>query len=258
MLDDSAVVLPAVGHYWFNPTKNVGIPDDVMNPGGAWVDCGHTSLDDPFSLTRDGGDVTTLGTWQKPRLRNSIETFTDSIAFQLQQWSSEQYQMYFGANSVKDGKWTKTPTKPVEVEGSLLVVVEDGDEQLPLYSGHVSIGRADDIEFDAEAFAGMPVRATLLEDFRIGDKSDWLAQALALDAETATLDVAATRQLVATVTRTDTTTADVTASATWTSSDDAVATVVGGLVTAVAAGSATVTATYAGLTAECDVTVSAE
>ena len=255
MLDDDLVLLPAVGHYFFHPSKFAPLPDDVLHPDGGWHDCGHTSLEDPFSIARDGGDVTTKGTWQKPRLRNSIETFTDSIAFVLQQWGYEQYRYYFGANSVRDGRWTKTPTKPVEVEGSLLCVVEDGDEQLPLYSGHVSIGRGDDIEFDAEEFAGLPVRATLLEDFRVGDKGDWLAQSLALDSETAALDVDATQQLTATVTRTDTTTADVTAAADWSTDDDTIATVAGGLVTAVAAGSATITAAYGGLTATCDVTV---
>lgn len=256
MLDDDAVVFPAVGHYWFASVKSAAIPEDIMNPDAPWVDCGHTSLEDPFSLTRDGGDTSTKGTWQKPRLRNTIETFTDSIAFVLQQWTNEQYRFYFGANSIKDGRWTRTPTKPVEVEGSLLVVVEDGDEQLPLYSGHVSIGRADDIEFDAEEFAGLPVRATILEDFRVGDKTDWTAQSLAVDPATADLTAGGTQQLTATVTRLDSSTADVTNSADWSSDNEAVATVdASGMVTAVATGSATVTGAYAGLSADCAVTV---
>lgn len=257
-LVDDEVIVPATGHYWFAPVVGAAIPADVMNPPAPWVDCGHTSLDDPFTLSRDGGDVNTLGTWQNPTLRNQTETFTDSIAFALQQWSNDQYRMYFGANSVRDGRWTRTPSMPVEVQGSLLVVVVDGTEHLPMYSPRVSIGRADDIEADAEEFMGLPVRATLLEPLQIGDKGDWTAQSLAV-APTSIPDLAvgASASITATVTRMDTTTADVTASATWTSSAPAIATVAAGVVTGIAAGDATVTATYAGLTATTAVTVPA-
>lgn len=66
----------------------------------------------------------------------------------------------------------------------------------------------------------------------------------------------ATQQLTATVTYADGSTADVTADAEWSSSDDTVATVSEtGLVTAVAEGSATITATFMGLSDTSDITV---
>lgn len=63
--------------------------------------------------------------------------------------------------------------------------------------------------------------------------------------------------LVATATYSDATTADVTAEATWTSSDPTKATVSAGFVTGVAAGGSTVTASYLGETDTCAVTVTA-
>lgn len=62
--------------------------------------------------------------------------------------------------------------------------------------------------------------------------------------------------LAATATYSDSSTADVTAEATWTSSDATKATVSAGFVTGIAAGTATVTATYQGQTDTCAVTVS--
>lgn len=62
--------------------------------------------------------------------------------------------------------------------------------------------------------------------------------------------------LAATATYSDSTTADVTASATWTSSAPTKATVSAGFVTGVAAGTATVTASYQGQSDTCAVTVS--
>lgn len=66
----------------------------------------------------------------------------------------------------------------------------------------------------------------------------------------------ASEPLTATATMSSGDTADVTALATWTSSDNEVATVsTSGVVTAVAVGTATVTASYQGLTSACAVTV---
>jgi uncharacterized protein YjdB len=62
--------------------------------------------------------------------------------------------------------------------------------------------------------------------------------------------------LTATATFDDSSTQDVTASATWTTSASSKATVASGYVTGVAAGSATITATYLGQTDTCAVTVS--
>jgi hypothetical protein len=63
--------------------------------------------------------------------------------------------------------------------------------------------------------------------------------------------------LAATATYSDATTADVTAEATWTTSDATKATVSAGFVTGIAAGSATVTASYQGQTDTCAVTITA-
>lgn len=63
--------------------------------------------------------------------------------------------------------------------------------------------------------------------------------------------------LAATATYSDATTADVTAEATWVSSDPTKATVSAGFVTGIAAGASTVTASYQGETDTCAVTVTA-
>lgn len=78
------------------------------------------------------------------------------------------------------------------------------------------------------------------------------ATGISLDKTTASLNAGETLTLTATVTPEDTT-----ETVTWTSSDNAVATVVDGKVTAVAAGKATITATIGDFTATCEVTVTA-
>ncbi|MFC8520813.1 Ig-like domain-containing protein [Streptomyces sp. NPDC057257] len=73
---------------------------------------------------------------------------------------------------------------------------------------------------------------------------------------TATVPTGDIAALAATATYSDSSTADVTAEATWTSSATNKATVSAGFVTGIAAGSATITATYQGQTDTCAVTVS--
>src|SRR5207302_1641614 len=72
-----------------------------------------------------------------------------------------------------------------------------------------------------------------------------------------TVQVGATAQLTATGVFSDGTVADLTATATWSSSDDTLATVASGLVTGVAAGAPHITATHSTLSGQATVSVSA-
>jgi hypothetical protein len=171
-LDDTATLIPASGQYFFAPSVGQTKPTDPLAPTSPWIDLGHTSLDSPFGITSDGGDVTTLGTWQNKALRTSIAPRVESIAFALQQWDATTLKLYYGSNSTTNGTdgSVQTPANPASTEGSLYVLVTDADENLAMYFPHVSIFRADDIEFDAEALAGLPVAATILGQ----SAEDWL------------------------------------------------------------------------------------
>lgn len=265
MLDDNAVVVPAVGHYFYAPTVGQAKPTDPLTPAAPWVDLGHTSLEEPFGLTSEGGETTTLGTWQSKQLRNVNAPRVQSVTLALQQWDAASLKLYYGSNSTTapDGS-IREPENPVETAGALYVVVEDGAEQIAFYWPRVSIFRADDLSFDAEALAGLPVRATILgqsgQDWisEITPKSDLAVQSLEVSPAAPSIADGATVQLTATGTYPDTSTRDVTADSDWSTSDAAIATVsAGGLVTGVAAGSATITAMYSDLSDTASVTVTA-
>ncbi|NGO71448.1 hypothetical protein [Streptomyces boncukensis] len=165
-LDDNAVLNPAVGHYYFAPTTGQPLPDDITAPAEPWADFGHTSLDDPFGITTDGGETETLGTWQNKNLRNTTSPRVESVTFALQQWDESAYRAFWGANATTAEAAGRTvvqvPSVPQELEGALFVLVRDGANGMFFHFPRVSIARADDIEFDAEELAGLPVRATVL------------------------------------------------------------------------------------------------
>lgn len=78
---------------------------------------------------------------------------------------------------------------------------------------------------------------------------------LAVSPNTVSIVSGSNQQLTATATLSNNGTQNVTGSATWNSSNTAVATVTGGLVTGVSTGTCTVTATYGGQTGSASVTV---
>lgn len=263
-LDDDAVLNPAVGHYYFAPVGTAK-PTDPMAPAAPWADLGHTSLEEPFGITSEGGETTTLGTWQNKKLRNVNAPRVQSVAFVLQQWDADALKLYYGSNSAtaSDGS-IREPENPVETEGALYVLVEDGFDQVAFYWPRVSVYRADDISFDSEALAGLPVRATILgttgQDWisEITPKGDLAAVSIEVSPASPSVADGATVQLTATATYGDSSTRNVTADCDWSSSNETFATVsAAGLVTGVAAGSATITADYGDLTDTAAVTVTA-
>lgn len=163
-LDDTATVVPAVGEYWFHSEVGAPPPADVDDPGAdGYEHLGHTALEEPFSITSEGGEETVLGTWQNPQLRTVNSPRVESVAFVLQQWTEETYRLYYGANATQDANgYVMVPEHPIKVQGALFVLIRDGEERLPLWFPRVEIYRADDITADPEALMGLPVRATIL------------------------------------------------------------------------------------------------
>jgi uncharacterized protein YjdB len=112
-----------------------------------------------------------------------------------------------------------------------------------------------DIAIDAKTAT---INTSELGDFYV-TPTDYIAtrSSMAVSPATASIAVAGTQQLTATVTYSDASTDDLSASTTWVSSDETVATVdASGLVTGVAAGTATITGTFISFTGSSDITVS--
>lgn len=175
MLDDSAVVIPGEGHYYFDRTGTAVRPTDPFNPTGL-EEVGHTSRESPMTLTQDGGERTTHGSWQNAALRESISPVTQSVAFSLLQWNEDTYELYYG-QSAMDGDYFNVPKgTPSPVEGSMYIRIDDGGQFADFWLPRVSILRAENVEMDPENLTGFPVSATILGDselnylFQIGTK----------------------------------------------------------------------------------------
>ncbi len=166
-LVDSATLKIATGYFYKAPT-GTAVPTDVRNPETDWINIGHTSLDDIFSQSSEGGDQTTLGTLQASSLRTSTSARTESFTFNVAQWDAESLKLYFGSNAevAVDGPGASlvgVPDNPTPVEGAFLAVFLDGDENLVFYAPKSETSRADDFSIsDTTSLQLLPIKVTPL------------------------------------------------------------------------------------------------
>jgi len=155
---DTATLVIGAGNY-FTATVDTVIPPDLTTPGVEWTNVGHTSLEDIFSISSDGGEATVIGTLQNKSLRTSYSTRTETMAFTLQQFDEDSLKLYYGSNStVGIGGELLVPANPKPTSSAFLVVFVDGANIFAFHAPKTEIYRSDDLSIsDTESLAGLPI-----------------------------------------------------------------------------------------------------
>jgi hypothetical protein len=157
-LNDNATLVIGSGNYLTAPA-GTDIPDDLLVPVSPWEAVGHTSLEDIFSITSEGGEATTIGSLQNKSLRTKYSARTETMAFVLQQFDVKGLKLYYGSNApiLPDGS-VGVPTDPVPTTAAFLAVFVDGENVFAFYAPKAEIYRGDDVSFgDTESLAGLPL-----------------------------------------------------------------------------------------------------
>lgn len=157
LIDDATIVIGA-GNY-FTATVDTPLPTDLLNPGASWENAGHTSLEDIFAISSEGGEATVLGTLQSKSLRTSYSSRTETMTFTLQQFDTESLKLYYGANATIGAQGeVQVPSNPTPTTAAFLVVFVDGANVFAFYAPKAEIYRADDLAIsDTESLAGLPI-----------------------------------------------------------------------------------------------------
>lgn len=162
MADDSAVLSVGGGKFYtatYNATTPVALPADLLAPGVSWTEIGHTSLEDIFTVSSEGGDATTIGTLQNRSLRTKYSARTETFAFTLQQFDEAGLKLYYGSNAtIGSAGQVQVPTNPTPTLCTFLVVFQDGDNEFAFYAPKAEVFRNDDLSIaDTESLAGLPI-----------------------------------------------------------------------------------------------------
>lgn len=158
MINDNATLVIGSGNYFTAPT-GTEFPVDVLAPASPWGNVGHTSLEDIFGISSEGGEATVLGTLQNKSLRTKYSARTETMTFTLQQFDTDGLRLYYGANApLLHNGLLGVPAEPQPTVGAFLVVFIDGDNHFAFYAPKTEIYRADDLSAaDTESLAGLPL-----------------------------------------------------------------------------------------------------
>ncbi|MGC4928078.1 hypothetical protein [Streptomyces sp. DT117] len=157
-INDAATLVVGSGNYLTSPT-GTPMPDDLLVPVSPWQNVGHTSLEDVFGITSEGGEATTIGSLQNKSLRTKYSARSETMNFTLQQFDTAALKLYYGANSpiLPDGS-VGVPADPKPTEAAFLAIFIDGENHFAFYAPKAEIYRADDMAIaDTETLAGLPL-----------------------------------------------------------------------------------------------------
>ncbi|MEU4155696.1 hypothetical protein [Actinoplanes sp. NPDC026670] len=157
-LNDNATLVVGAGNYLTAPV-GTPLPDDLLAPGGAWNPVGHTSLEDVFGITSEGGEATTLGSLQNKTLRTKYSARTETMTFTLVQFDEDGLRLFYGANApTLPNGMVGVPQDPQPTQAAFLAVFVDGANHFAFYAPKTEIYRADDLAIaDTESLAGLPL-----------------------------------------------------------------------------------------------------
>jgi hypothetical protein len=157
-LNDNATLVIGSGNYLTAPV-GTDIPADLLVPTSPWEAVGHTSLEDIFSISSEGGEATVIGSLQNKSLRTKYSARTETMTFTLQQFDVAGLKLYYGSNApvLPDGS-VGVSADPTPTQAAFLAVFVDGDNHFAFYAPKAEIYRADDVSFgDTESLAGLPI-----------------------------------------------------------------------------------------------------
>lgn len=174
-LSSNEVYIANTGHYFIadaGTIKPTGLPETGANsaaltwtPTTGWEEVGHTSQDSPLTITRDGGDRTTNGSWQAPNLEESVAPITYALGFTLIQQDQLGLTLYYGGGDLDtDGEFL-VPINPAAQQHALLaqIIHSSGTRAKWYYFPKASILGSDNSEAATDDFMGLPVSASILD-----------------------------------------------------------------------------------------------
>lgn len=164
---------PPTNYLTLDPSTDMSI----TAPG--WEALGHTSKDNNVSLSKDGGDVTTLGSWWTEVLRSQRAATNWTVTVNSIQIDALTLGLAFGggtldtvAGSYEVGEIT------VANKALFILIVDVGGNRLALYIPNTDVSVGDAPDFANDAFFEIQLSATIKASAVTGKKFRWYHPAL--------------------------------------------------------------------------------
>lgn len=187
-VNSDAYIVPTRGFVYLAPvgTEAPSLAD-LAAPPEPWQILGHVGTADGDGLPvfpSDGGDVTTLGSWNQQAVRTTTEPLTETVEFSASQIDAESLRLYTGADGGSAANRFEVFGHEVNsgTQTALLIVIQDGNTRIGWWAPKVEVRRGDDIELDPEGPILLPLSCTLLDLDDDTPRYAWIAAHLNPDA----------------------------------------------------------------------------
>lgn len=160
--------IPGFGTVFLAPPNTALPPEGVTaftretESVGDWENFGHTSRDNTISLSVEGGDATTKGSWLRSALITQYADVTWSAAGSSIQTDKKTVQRIFNGWDTANGKGTVIGQGKKARELAMLILADDDTGKLAFYEPKVAFTFGDAPSFDVENFFELPFAATFL------------------------------------------------------------------------------------------------
>lgn len=199
-LDPSNIIVPGHGNVLVSTDKTAEPFDpagfnifDSSSYGPGWRSIGYTSKDDTIEFDKDGGDATSLDTWEEDGVDTAYESVLWSFVVRALSMNRETFELAFGG-----GAWDETlkgygvgDVSPTEK--SVMIIFAHGGKRAGVYIRRCKLQAGDAPEVDAEQFFEIEIKGDVLaSDSEKYKKMFWFAARPAVEGTAVTpKDVAA-------------------------------------------------------------------
>lgn len=181
---DAAVILPGTGHVLVG-ASGVTIPTQAqleayVTSGTAITGLetiGHTSIDDLPTPDVDGGDITTLSTWQSTSFYTTVEATTDYVTVNALQVDGTVLPLFYGGGTVAAGQYD-LPDAASAQDCSVCFIFVSGDVVVALFATKASAIRDGAPTVANDSFMSWPIRFTFVKSTG-QPRASWIAASIA-------------------------------------------------------------------------------
>lgn len=160
-----------------DPTSG-GMAGPIVGATG-WSSLGHTSRENNVSLAKDGGDVTSVGSWWDEVIRSNRAPTNWTATVNSIQIDATTLGLAFGGGTLDTVAGSYDVGDIVAQQKALFILVVDNTgNRLGLYIPNTSVSIGDAPEFAIDAFFEIQLSAAIQNSATTGKKFRWYHPAL--------------------------------------------------------------------------------
>lgn len=147
---------------------------DLTTIAAGWEALGHTSRENNVSLSKEGGDVTSLGSWWDEVLRSSRAATNWTVTVNSIQIDATTLGLAFGGGTLDTvaGSYDVGDIVPQD-KALFILIVDTSGNRLALYIPNTSVSIGDAPEFSIDAFFEIQLSGAIANSATTGKKFRW-------------------------------------------------------------------------------------